>query len=574
MFQILSNKYKETNEYPTLPSNIQRIGYFSTPYKIITPKEQSTKESIIIYCRSINETFEESLNNIQIIVEIIKIPILCFEYCGFYEGSTFSKGNILGSLLDIHQFVCQMNMKKIYVVGNREGCFASLLFVESCRKQHVELHGILLLNPMEYDDVKIKKNKYNSIVLYSDLPQALQLKKYIMKKFTKAKEIKCETTQWDLFIEEMDTIIKSLVELVSIDNPHLSNVMNEEMLVFEKPNEYQNPVDSLNKITKDNEITTVLINNGYFNQQDLFEMTDIDVSFLPLSDEQKTKVLEIIHSIQRLKGKGSDAPLQSLTSSTFDTPTQSIPTTPRHGNATPKILSKETSKNTSRNTSRQQSRETSPTRENGEYLIQDEPLKLDLKQSRLGRAFSFSKRRTRKPTFHGQQIQITQIGIEQRNETNHTILSDRLQTPTTPRKQNESRKINNPLEIKQVDGDELKHLNHRSISIANMKNFANFSNQSNHFNDMNDDEIILMNSANQINTTHQKEKVYHTKTTVHTGALTIKELSYTQELENHQENDSHDHHSSFFNLRRRKNGPKKRSKSNCTEQNPYLESLN
>ena len=93
--------------------SVKQFGFFKTPYVILTPKEENTTESVIIYCRSLTESFEQSLITLQVIVEIIKVPILCFEYPGFHEGSEYTKGCILGSLLDIHQLVNQFHMKNI-----------------------------------------------------------------------------------------------------------------------------------------------------------------------------------------------------------------------------------------------------------------------------------------------------------------------------------------------------------------------------------------------------------------------------------------------------------------------------
>ena len=160
--------------------------------------------------------------------------------------------------------------------------------------------------------------------------------------------------------ENKSRVICSIGKFES-DNPSRTNIdpnnnfsikwASEDIIGIFPREGYQEPFEIINKIFKEESITTILINNGYYNQQDLAEMNDIDVSFLPFTDEQKTKVLDIIHNIQRIKGKGSVAPLQSLQSSAITTPSHSIPSTPRHGVGTPKLMlstSKEHSQNHSR----------------------------------------------------------------------------------------------------------------------------------------------------------------------------------------------------------------------------------
>ena len=155
------------------------------------------------------------------------------------------------------------------------------------------------------------------------------------------------------------------------------------------------------------------------------------------------------------------------------------------------------------------------------------------------------------------------------HQMNQSVISDRLQSPTTPRKRNEYRR-------QEYDINDHKHIAHQSVTIANIPNLPRMSSASTLSHESKPKQLSQSAQHNQLNQTNQlhnqKDSIHHSKTTVHVGKLTIKELSNQPIIPLNEEVEEPQFigDSSFILIRKQRKDGKKRSKSNCTETNPYL----
>ncbi|EDR22298.1 hypothetical protein EDI_106670 [Entamoeba dispar SAW760] len=321
MFSKVSHLLMTNNDYGYLPKETKRLGYYNTPYVITQPHGEFNEDSAIIYCHSIKETFEQSIESIHLIAEITKMQVLCFEYCGFYEGSTYSKEVLLCSLLDLYQYILRtIKTNQIYLIGNCEGCFPVMLLVESCRKQKLSISGVILMNPCELQTSKFHSTKYDGCVLSSNIVQIRGKAKKLAKKFHHCKEIFFNTTELNLLEEETDKVLKSIVDIISIEIPDMGKKMNEEELILEKPSIYKDPFELINEIVCDYELSTILLNNGYFSLDIITLMGDDDINSLQINDKQKIHLKNVITSLQHTTSDSDLAPSSSLSSSICCTP--------------------------------------------------------------------------------------------------------------------------------------------------------------------------------------------------------------------------------------------------------------
>ncbi|ELP85369.1 hypothetical protein EIN_086410 [Entamoeba invadens IP1] len=320
-----------TGSYVDIPKNAKRIGYNSTPYLIVSPHSDLNKTTIFIYFHSLDEHFVSAIESIDVIAEVTKIPIITFEYVGFYQDSKFTPGNFLCELLDMFDLAIHTNeVENVFFIASGEGAMAAMELIDSCRKQKQSVGGCVFLNPCGVKASNYKSNKYSSIFLHSDLPDQKKNSSRLSKKFKSAKCYSFRTQLKNIIKEETDNVISYITEMVSKTTGVKS--FSNESLVFDKPSIYKEPIDVLRDTITDEETCQILIANGFFSL-DVIQLMSIDelknlLFPLDLTPEKKNNVIMIItETIRKLNNRSSDnlAPSSSLVASSTTTPQIYVP---------------------------------------------------------------------------------------------------------------------------------------------------------------------------------------------------------------------------------------------------------
>ncbi|ELP87400.1 hypothetical protein EIN_096670 [Entamoeba invadens IP1] len=299
MFASIAEVLSSTHKYQPLPANVTRLGYFNTPFMVVTPHGTVINDSIIIYCHTLTETLEQALETAQIVSDICGVPTLCFEYCGFYSSSEYTKGNLLCVMLDVYQYVLtQYPSSSIYLIGNVEGCFPAIELVDICRRQKLELSGVILLNPSELKTSKYKVSKFRSCVMSSSSITLRGKAKKVAKKFERCQEVFFETKELNLFEAETDEVMRNIIQIIRMEMVDVKT-MEKEFLTFEKPAMFKGPFELVNEFVNDEPLANFLLSYGYFDKEIICSMTHDEIESLPIDITQKEILKNVIEKSKK-----------------------------------------------------------------------------------------------------------------------------------------------------------------------------------------------------------------------------------------------------------------------------------
>ncbi|ELP93873.1 hypothetical protein EIN_177600 [Entamoeba invadens IP1] len=312
MFTTTSEQFLKQGRYPLLPKDVQTTGYYKTPYVLVNPSNTNQSDSIIIFCHRVYSSLSTSLTSANLLAEITGLPVLCFEYPGFYPNTTFSKASLLCALLDIYQFSSStLHKDGIYIVGDLEGCYPAMHLVDCLRKQKQSLSGVILLNPIEVKASRYKCMKFKGCIVCSDEEPYKRKSRKLARKFCKCKEVILKTSKLDILNEETDEVLKCIIALIKMEMVDLKELCCEE-LIIQKPQQYYSPIEIVTGLVGDTELATLLLTNGYFSAEIIALMTTDEINNLKLCEKHKKIVSAVI---QQLNSRSSPTPLSPLSTS-------------------------------------------------------------------------------------------------------------------------------------------------------------------------------------------------------------------------------------------------------------------